>query len=160
MSDGRKISQVWSSFGGVQILVSFVLSSMVPPRSTSQVSLRGASAREISRNALLEKVVHERQLRNFTRRASAAAIFIQVLPFSHDFCFSHVVVTFGLFTLSVNGKGIEWIEAIDLKKTKELRGLEEWRGGGKVEEMALRDVIKSVVCDFGDIWGCWRWLQG
>ncbi|KAG0485910.1 hypothetical protein HPP92_009989 [Vanilla planifolia] len=77
MSDGRKISQVWSSFGGVQILVSFVLSSMVPPRSTSQVSLRGASAREISRNALLEKVVHERQLRNFTRRASAAAIFIQ-----------------------------------------------------------------------------------
>ncbi|KAG0485911.1 hypothetical protein HPP92_009796 [Vanilla planifolia] len=62
MSDGRKISQVWSSFGGVQILVSFVLSSMVPPRSTSQVSLRGASAREISRNALLEKVVHERQL--------------------------------------------------------------------------------------------------
>ncbi|KAG0485895.1 hypothetical protein HPP92_009763 [Vanilla planifolia] len=43
----------------------------------SQVSLRGASAREISRNALLEKVVHERQLRNFTRRASAAAIFIQ-----------------------------------------------------------------------------------
>ncbi|KAG0487705.1 hypothetical protein HPP92_009800 [Vanilla planifolia] len=55
MSDGRKISQVWSSFGGVQILVSFVLSSMVPPRSTSQVSLGGASAREISRNALLEK---------------------------------------------------------------------------------------------------------
>ncbi|KAG0487706.1 hypothetical protein HPP92_009801 [Vanilla planifolia] len=97
MSDGRKISQVWSSFGGVQILVSFVLSSMVPPRSTSQVSLRGASARDISRNALLEKVVHERQLRNFTRRASAAAIFIQVLPFSHDFCFSHVVVTFGLY---------------------------------------------------------------
>ncbi|KAG0473343.1 hypothetical protein HPP92_015200 [Vanilla planifolia] len=46
-------------------------------RKISQVSLRGAIAREISRNAPLEKVVHERQLRNFTRRASAAAIFIQ-----------------------------------------------------------------------------------
>ncbi|KAG0485917.1 hypothetical protein HPP92_009996 [Vanilla planifolia] len=134
MSDGRKISQVWSSFGGVQILVSFVLSSMVPPRSTSQVSLRGASAREISRNALLEKVVHERQLRNFTRRASAAAIFIQISKAQqeHKLLLSGIrmfgVFGYGFcvfptrFTLSVNGKGIEWIEAIDLKKTKELRG--------------------------------------
>ncbi|CAI0408176.1 unnamed protein product, partial [Linum tenue] len=42
-----------------------------------QVSLRGASAREISRDALLEKVSQERELRNYARRASAAAIFIQ-----------------------------------------------------------------------------------
>ncbi|CAN1860378.1 E3 ubiquitin-protein ligase UPL7 [Linum perenne] len=42
-----------------------------------QVSLRGASAREISRDALLEKVTHERELRSYARRASASAIFIQ-----------------------------------------------------------------------------------
>ncbi|KMT06421.1 hypothetical protein BVRB_7g160980 isoform A [Beta vulgaris subsp. vulgaris] len=41
------------------------------------VSLRGASAREITRGALLEKVSHERELRNFARRASSAALFIQ-----------------------------------------------------------------------------------
>lgn len=42
-----------------------------------QVSLRGASAREITRDALLEKVSHERELRNFARRASTATLFIQ-----------------------------------------------------------------------------------
>ncbi|KAK6943931.1 HECT domain [Dillenia turbinata] len=46
-------------------------------RRRHQVSLRGASAREISRDALLEKVSHERELRNYTRRATAAALFIQ-----------------------------------------------------------------------------------
>lgn len=43
-----------------------------------QVSLRGASAKEISRDVLLEKVSQERALRNFTRRATAAARLIQV----------------------------------------------------------------------------------
>ena len=47
-----------------------------------QVSLRGASAREITRDALLEKVSQERELRNYTRRATAAAIFIQVYFFN------------------------------------------------------------------------------
>lgn len=51
-----------------------------------QVSLRGASAKEITRDALLEKVSQERELRNYVRRATAAAIFIQVgfggLPFA------------------------------------------------------------------------------
>ncbi|XP_038686154.1 E3 ubiquitin-protein ligase UPL7 isoform X2 [Tripterygium wilfordii] len=42
-----------------------------------QVSLRGASAREIARDALLEKVSQERELRSYARRANAAAIFIQ-----------------------------------------------------------------------------------
>ncbi|GMH09885.1 hypothetical protein Nepgr_011726 [Nepenthes gracilis] len=42
-----------------------------------QVSLRGASAKEITRVALLEKVSRERELRNFTRRATASALFIQ-----------------------------------------------------------------------------------
>ncbi|KAL2933317.1 E3 ubiquitin-protein ligase UPL7 [Bienertia sinuspersici] len=41
------------------------------------VSLRGASAREITRDALLERVSHERELRNFARRANSAALFIQ-----------------------------------------------------------------------------------
>jgi ubiquitin-protein ligase E3 B len=43
-----------------------------------QVSLRGASAKEITRDALLEKVAQERELRNYARRASASALFIQV----------------------------------------------------------------------------------
>uniref|UniRef100_A0A5B6YGI5 HECT-type E3 ubiquitin transferase n=1 Tax=Davidia involucrata TaxID=16924 RepID=A0A5B6YGI5_DAVIN len=42
-----------------------------------QVSLRGASVKEITRDALLEKVSQERELRNYTRRAAAAALFIQ-----------------------------------------------------------------------------------
>lgn len=42
-----------------------------------QVSLRGASAKEITRDALLQKVSHERELRNYTRRATTAAVFIQ-----------------------------------------------------------------------------------
>ncbi|GAB2272251.1 Beta-galactosidase 7 [Dionaea muscipula] len=50
--------------------------SMEEPRK-HQVSLRGASAKEITRDALLEKVSHERELRHFTRRATAAALFIQ-----------------------------------------------------------------------------------
>ncbi|XP_061955023.1 E3 ubiquitin-protein ligase UPL7 [Populus nigra] len=47
------------------------------PSRKHQVSLRGASAREISRDALLQKVSHERELRNYARRATASAIFIQ-----------------------------------------------------------------------------------
>ncbi|KAF9591719.1 hypothetical protein IFM89_006065 [Coptis chinensis] len=42
-----------------------------------QVSLRGASVKEISRDALLEKVSKERQVRNYARRASVSALFIQ-----------------------------------------------------------------------------------
>ncbi|KAL0333417.1 UNVERIFIED_CONTAM: E3 ubiquitin-protein ligase UPL7 [Sesamum angustifolium] len=42
-----------------------------------QVSLRGASAKEITRDALLERVNQERELRNYTRRANAAALLIQ-----------------------------------------------------------------------------------
>ncbi|XP_060201350.1 E3 ubiquitin-protein ligase UPL7-like [Lycium barbarum] len=42
-----------------------------------QVSLRGASAKEISRDVLLEKISQERALRNFTRRATASARLIQ-----------------------------------------------------------------------------------
>ncbi|XWS43492.1 hypothetical protein CRYUN_Cryun16bG0108700 [Craigia yunnanensis] len=42
-----------------------------------QVSLRGASAKEISKDALLEKVFQEREHRNYARRAASAAIFIQ-----------------------------------------------------------------------------------
>eukprot|EP01018_Ginkgo_biloba_P039591 Gb_22218 [translate_table: standard] len=41
------------------------------------VSLRGASAKEITRDALLEKVMHERELRNHAKKATAAALFIQ-----------------------------------------------------------------------------------
>ncbi|KAG8376644.1 hypothetical protein BUALT_Bualt09G0084900 [Buddleja alternifolia] len=43
----------------------------------NQVSLRGASVKEITRDALLEKVNQERELRNYTRRANAAALHIQ-----------------------------------------------------------------------------------
>ncbi|GMP50149.1 hypothetical protein CsSME_00016882 [Camellia sinensis var. sinensis] len=49
---------------------------MDKPRKT-QVSLRGASVKEITRDALLERVSQERELRNYTRRATASAIFIQ-----------------------------------------------------------------------------------
>ncbi|GAV76827.1 HECT domain-containing protein [Cephalotus follicularis] len=42
-----------------------------------QVSLRGASAREITRDALLDKVSRERELRSYARRVTVAAIFIQ-----------------------------------------------------------------------------------
>ncbi|KAK7337160.1 hypothetical protein VNO77_17721 [Canavalia gladiata] len=42
-----------------------------------QVSLRGASAKEITRDALLQKVSQERELRNYAKRAAAAALFIQ-----------------------------------------------------------------------------------
>lgn len=49
-----------------------------------QVSLRGASAKEITRDALLEKVALERELRNYTRRANAAALFIQVFLIYYD----------------------------------------------------------------------------
>jgi hypothetical protein len=45
-----------------------------------QVSLRGSSAREITRDALLQKVSEERQLRSHLRRAAAAALSIQVPP--------------------------------------------------------------------------------
>lgn len=43
----------------------------------NQVSLRGASAKEITRDALLEKVSQERELRNYMRRATSAALFVQ-----------------------------------------------------------------------------------
>ncbi|KAI3522906.1 hypothetical protein L1887_00958 [Cichorium endivia] len=42
-----------------------------------QVSLRGSSAKEITRDALLEKVAQEREFRNYMRRATAASLFIQ-----------------------------------------------------------------------------------
>nr|XP_043633648.1 E3 ubiquitin-protein ligase UPL7 isoform X2 [Erigeron canadensis] len=42
-----------------------------------QVSLRGASAKEITRDALLEKVTQEREFRNYIRRATTASLFIQ-----------------------------------------------------------------------------------
>ncbi|XP_062117450.1 E3 ubiquitin-protein ligase UPL7 [Humulus lupulus] len=42
-----------------------------------QVSLRGASAKEITRDALLQKVSQERELRHYAKRATAAAIFVQ-----------------------------------------------------------------------------------
>ncbi|KAL4371494.1 hypothetical protein HN51_015998 [Arachis hypogaea] len=42
-----------------------------------QVSLRGASAKEITRDVLLEKVNRERELRNHAKRAAAAALLIQ-----------------------------------------------------------------------------------
>ncbi|XP_076938832.1 E3 ubiquitin-protein ligase UPL7-like isoform X2 [Bidens hawaiensis] len=42
-----------------------------------QVSLRGASAKEITRDALLEKVAQEREFRNYMRRATTASLFIQ-----------------------------------------------------------------------------------
>ncbi|KAK4776106.1 hypothetical protein SAY87_024067 [Trapa incisa] len=45
----------------------------------NQVSLRGASAKEITRDALLEKVSQERELRSYVRRANAAALQIQRL---------------------------------------------------------------------------------
>ncbi|KAM0990844.1 hypothetical protein ACFX2C_009305 [Malus domestica] len=46
-------------------------------RGKHQVSLRGASAKEITRDALLEKVSQERELRQYARRATVAALFIQ-----------------------------------------------------------------------------------
>ncbi|KAI3954810.1 hypothetical protein MKW98_002916 [Papaver atlanticum] len=46
-------------------------------RRKHQVSLRGASAKEITRAALLAKVTQERELRNYTRKAAAASLFIQ-----------------------------------------------------------------------------------
>ncbi|KAG8062131.1 hypothetical protein GUJ93_ZPchr0003g18460 [Zizania palustris] len=49
----------------------------VPPSGHRQVSLRGSSAREITRDALLQKVSEERQLRSHLRRAAAAALSIQ-----------------------------------------------------------------------------------
>jgi hypothetical protein len=42
------------------------------------VSLRGSSAKEITRDALLQKVSEERQLRSHLRRAAAAALTVQV----------------------------------------------------------------------------------
>ncbi|KAL5704766.1 HECT-type E3 ubiquitin transferase [Ranunculus cassubicifolius] len=49
---------------------------MAEPRKT-QVSMRGASAKEISRDDLIDKVSKERELRNYSRKSSAAALFIQ-----------------------------------------------------------------------------------
>jgi len=47
-----------------------------------QVSLRGASAKEITRDDLLQKVSRERELRNYAKRAASAALFIQVSRFN------------------------------------------------------------------------------
>lgn len=44
----------------------------------SQVSLRGASAKEITRDALVQKVIQERELRQYARKAASSALFIQV----------------------------------------------------------------------------------
>ncbi|CAI7855673.1 unnamed protein product [Closterium sp. NIES-53] len=43
-----------------------------------EVSLRGASAREVSRNALLNKVAEERAARSKARKSAASAALIQV----------------------------------------------------------------------------------
>ncbi|XP_057785709.1 E3 ubiquitin-protein ligase UPL7 [Salvia miltiorrhiza] len=43
----------------------------------NQVSLRGASAKEITRDALLDRVNQEREIRNYARRAKTAALLIQ-----------------------------------------------------------------------------------
>ncbi|KAJ1294033.1 hypothetical protein BS78_01G115200 [Paspalum vaginatum] len=51
--------------------------SVPPAGNRQQVSLRGSSAREITRDALLQKVSEERQLRSHLRRAAAAALSIQ-----------------------------------------------------------------------------------
>lgn len=53
---------------------------MIPSLTSilDQVSLRGASAKEITRDALLDRVNQERELRNYARRAKAAALLIQV----------------------------------------------------------------------------------
>lgn len=59
------------------------------------MSLRGASAREISRDALLEKVSHERELRSYARRATAAALFVQV----PDFVVIIAIIAFFFFLL-------------------------------------------------------------
>ncbi|XP_023539229.1 E3 ubiquitin-protein ligase UPL7 isoform X2 [Cucurbita pepo subsp. pepo] len=45
--------------------------------SKHQVSLRGASAKEITRDALVQKVIQERELRQYARKAAASALFIQ-----------------------------------------------------------------------------------
>ncbi|RWW30683.1 hypothetical protein GW17_00004732, partial [Ensete ventricosum] len=53
--------------------------------NTSGMSAPPKQRQEITRDALLEKLAHERELRSYQRRASAAALFIQVvtlLPFS------------------------------------------------------------------------------
>nr|CAB3498895.1 unnamed protein product [Digitaria exilis] len=57
----------------------------VPPAGNRQVSLRGSSAREITRDALLQKVSEERQLRSHLRRAAAAALSIQKLLGRYNF---------------------------------------------------------------------------
>lgn len=70
MSDGASLicSSLLCAVIGVEIVA----------RWSNQVSLRGASAREITRDALLEKVSQEREARSYARRANAAALFIQV----------------------------------------------------------------------------------
>ena len=62
------------------VLLKFLLGIVVidGEELIDQVSLRGKSAKEITRDALLQKVSQERELRQHARRAAAAAIFIQV----------------------------------------------------------------------------------
>ena len=55
--------------------------------------MRGSSVKEITRDALLEKVSQERELRNYARRANAAALFIQVhfyFLFIQIFCMNFI----------------------------------------------------------------------
>ncbi|CAI9097863.1 OLC1v1034376C1 [Oldenlandia corymbosa var. corymbosa] len=49
-----------------------------------QVSLRGASAKELSREELIQKVSQQRELRNHIRRATAAALLIQRIWRGHN----------------------------------------------------------------------------
>ncbi|XP_068648716.1 E3 ubiquitin-protein ligase UPL7 [Aristolochia californica] len=49
---------------------------MSAPRK-QHVSLRGASTKEVTRDALLEEISHQRELRNHVRRSNAAALCIQ-----------------------------------------------------------------------------------
>lgn len=91
--------QLWSHYFGDQPLQLrpivwwfFNLTSI-----TVQVSLRGASAKEITRDALLDRVNQERELRNYARRAKAAALLIQVNQLSPLLLFVYLLLLFSFF---------------------------------------------------------------
>lgn len=75
-----------SSIVGILSILLFLILIVVV-----QVSLRGASAKEITRDDLLQKVSRERELRNYAKRAAAAALFIQV---SYIFACFHLAYLF------------------------------------------------------------------
>ena len=60
----------------------------------NQVSLRGASAKEQSRDELLGRVAHERAIRSLAKQAASSALLIQVgflkLSFWFDLLLVHV----------------------------------------------------------------------